>query len=391
MLKELSAIKGMHTELVSVYVPAGYNLNEVVGQLKGEEGTASNIKSKSTRKNVVDALEKIVQHLRTFRKTPENGLVVFAGNVSQTEGKTDLRLWSFEPFEKMNNKIYWCDQVFVLDPLKDMIEEKDVYGLVVMDSKEAYIGLLKGKKMEVARHIGSMVPGKTTKGGWSQSRYEHVREMLLNDFMKKIGEEVSKVFLEQPNIKGIIIGGPGPNKEEFYKGDYMNYMVKQKVLGVKDTSYTDETGLEEIVQRSQDLMKQATVTKEKELMSKFLTELAKNGNVVYGLENVKKALNLGAVDMLLLYENLELQHVKLICSSGHEAVRDIVEFDIKFQKCDTCGSPMKAESMEDISESLSEKAKEFGAKVEYISSDTPEGNQFKQLGGIGAMLRYKLK
>jgi peptide chain release factor subunit 1 len=381
----------MHTELVSVYVPAGYNLNDVVGQLKDEEGTASNIKSKSTRKNVVDALEKIIHHLRTFRKTPENGLVVFCGNVSPVEGKTDLKLWSFEPPERMNNKIYWCDQVFVLDPLKDMIEEKDVYGLIVMDAKEAYIGLLRGKKIEVIRRVESIVPGKTTKGGWSQSRFEHVREMMLNDFMKEIGESASKIFLDEKNLKGVFVGGPGPHKEEFYKGEYLNYMVKQKVLGVKDTSYTDETGLEELVQRSQDLMKQANVVREKELLGRFFSELARNGNVAYGLEAVKKVLETGAVDTLLLSEDLNLLHVRLICSNGHEAEKDLMEADIKLQKCKECGAPMKAEAKEDITESLAEKAKEFGAKVEFVSADTPEGNQFRQLGGVGALLRYKMK
>lgn len=63
LVKMLGAIKGRHTELVTVYVPAGYSLHEILGQLRGEQSTAENIKSKQVRKNVTTALEKIMRHL----------------------------------------------------------------------------------------------------------------------------------------------------------------------------------------------------------------------------------------------------------------------------------------------------------------------------------------
>jgi len=165
LIKELDAIRGRHTELVSVYVPAGYNLTDIINQLKDEQGTASNIKSKTTRKNVLAALERIIQHLRVFKRTPANGLVVFCGNVSPVEGKEDIRLWSFEPPMRLKTKLYWCDQVFVLDPLKEVVEEKEVYGLIVLDAKDANIGLLVGKTIQPLKHMESRVPAKTVKGG----------------------------------------------------------------------------------------------------------------------------------------------------------------------------------------------------------------------------------
>lgn len=127
LVRELKKIRGRHTELVSVYVPAGYSLVEIINQLNNEKSTAINIKSKATKKNVLAALEKIIGHLRIFKQTPHNGLIVFCGNVSEVEGREDLKIWSFEPPEKMNTKVYWCDQVFVLDPLEDMVNEKEVY------------------------------------------------------------------------------------------------------------------------------------------------------------------------------------------------------------------------------------------------------------------------
>ena len=137
LVRELKKIRGRHTELVSVYVPAGYSLTEIIGQLSNEKSTAINIKSKATRKNVLAALEKIIGHLRIFKQTPHNGLIVFCGNVSESEGREDIKIWSFEPPEKMNTKVYWCDQVFVLEPLEDMVKDKEVYGLIVLDAREA--------------------------------------------------------------------------------------------------------------------------------------------------------------------------------------------------------------------------------------------------------------
>ncbi len=390
MIKELESIKGRHTELVSVFVSAGSNLQDSIDQVKNEQSTANNIKSKANRKNVVDALEKIIQHLRTFRKTPKNGLVVFSGNVSENEGKTNIKLWSMEPPIELKKKVYWCDQVFILDPLYEMVKEKEIYGLIVMDSKEADIGFLTGKRIESVLHFDSAVPGKTTKGGYSQMRYQHVREALLNDFMKKIGENASKIFMKEKNLKGVIVGGPGPNKEIFMKGEHLTDMVKRKVLGIKDVSYTGEYGLEELVNRSEDLLKEASLLHEKELLEKFFENLRKDGNVVYGLENTKKVLEIGAVDSLLISENFELWHATLRCQTGHDKITDLIEFDLDKQKCEICNTNMNLIDKKEVVEIITEKTLEFGGVVELISVDTRQGKQFEKIGGVGALLRYKV-
>lgn len=375
---------------MSVYVPADGNMMDTIDILKNEQGTASNIKSKATRNNVLAALEKIITHLRTFRKTPENGLAVFSGNISEIEGKDDIQLWSIEPPEQLKTKLYWCDQTFVLEPLKDMAEEREIYGLIVMDSKEATIAILKGKKIEVLRHLESAVPGKTTKGGYSQMRYQHVRDMLINDFLKIVGEEATRVLMEQKNLKGVIIGGPGPNKEDFAKGEYLHHELRKKLLGVKNIGYTDEYGLEELVNMSQDLLKEAAVAKERELLEKFFTELQKNGKVVYGFPNTMKALDMGAVDILLLSEGFDWVHVRMSCSNGHTLDKDMPKSEALVQKCDECGTKMNIDQSLDLADDLAEKALQFGTNMMMISTDTREGTQFKQIGGIGALLRYKI-
>jgi peptide chain release factor subunit 1 len=349
LIRELESYKGRHTELISVYVPAGANIVDVANQLFEEKGTASNIKSKSTRKNVLTALEKIIQHLKLFRETPPNGLVVFCGNISPVEGKEDIRLWSFEPPEKLSTKLYWCDQVFVLDPLKEMLSEKEIFGLVVLDAREANIGLLEGKKIVPLKHLESTVPSKTVKGGMSQGRFDRLREDAINEFLTKVGEEASNFFLKQEKLVGVIVGGPGPIKERFVREGYLNYMIQKKVLGIKDTGYTGEYGLEELVKRSEDLIKETALAKERDLMKRFFAEISKEGLAVYGEEKVKAALNAGAVETLLISE----------------------------------------EYPSSKAEDLLKLAEELGVATAFISVDTSEGKEFFRLGGVGAILRFK--
>ncbi|MBD3208796.1 helix-turn-helix domain-containing protein [Candidatus Woesearchaeota archaeon] len=164
-IKEIEHRKGRGTELVSVYIPTGYDINKINTHLAQEQGTASNIKSKQTRDNVISALEKMIQHLKLFPKTPPNGLAAFAGNVAEREGQQDYQVWSIEPPIPLNTRIYRCDKEFVIRPLLDMIEDKEVYGLVVMDRRDATIALLKGKTIVPLTKTHSEVAGKTRAGG----------------------------------------------------------------------------------------------------------------------------------------------------------------------------------------------------------------------------------
>jgi len=164
-IKELEQVRGRHTELVSVYVPSGYEIIKIIQHLQQEQGTAENIKDKNTRLHVIDSLERAVRHLRLYKKTPENGLAIFAGNIAAQEGKTDLKVWSIEPPEPITTRLYRCDQTFVLDILRQQLEIKDVYGLIVMDNREATIGLLKGNSIITLNNMTSGVPGKIKAGG----------------------------------------------------------------------------------------------------------------------------------------------------------------------------------------------------------------------------------
>jgi len=358
--------------------------------LKEEHSLAQNVKDKSVRKNVTSALEKIIQRLKLFRSTPKNGLIIFCGNASSEPGKAYIKMWSIEPPEKLTVKIYRCDQVFVLDPLKEMTREREVYGLIVLDAREANVGLLKGKAIESLKHLDSTVPSKTVKGGMSQARYDRLREDAMNDFFTKVGEVVSQALLQQQDLRGIIVGGPGPTKEKFVKGDYLHYELKKKLIGIKDTSYTGEYGLQELVKRAEDLLEKASIVKEKEILERFFGELQKGGKVVYGFDEVNKALEMGAVDTLLISEEFDWVRAKLKCQCSFSIEKDLAKEKVQSQHCDNCKKLLEVEETKELIDILIEEAKKVGTKVELISTETREGVQFKELGGIGALLRYKL-
>ena len=218
-IKELGSYRGRHTELVSIYIPQGYDVIKIIHHVQTEQGTANNIKDKTTRNHVIDSLERIVRHLRLFKKTPENGLAVFAGNVSEKENKADIQVFSIEPPEPMQLRTYRCDQTFLLDPLKGMIEEKDVYGLIVVDNREGNVGTLKGTMIKEIKRMTSDVPGKTTKGGQCLSKESVVQ---INDGnLEKIGN------LHNPYVVKSV---------DFDKGNLMNSNITDK-WNTKKNSY----------------------------------------------------------------------------------------------------------------------------------------------------------
>lgn len=398
-LKELASKRARHTELITVYIPPGTELAKVIGQLKEEQGTASNIKSTATRKNVQTALERMVQHLRLFKSVPEHGLAVFSGNTSEKEGRDNFEIFSIIPPMPVRIRTYLCEQKFFLDPLYEMVEAVDVYGLVVVERGGAAIGLLKGTHIDYVQDIKSIVPGKFRAGGQSSVRFAHVRENLTNDFYKEVGEVANGVFSATKNLKGIIIGGPGPSKEEFERGEFLTREMQKKVLGVKDIGTDGEAGLRELVARSEDLLANAEITKERSLVNELLRRLATGGLVAYGEGEVRKAIEMNAVETLLVSDKTERIRVSIKCQNSScdfskeatiDTNLDSYYFKLKNEACPKCSSSLGVAGSRDIIEELAETMEKVGAKVELISSETPEGEQLFNLGGIAALLRFRI-
>ena len=328
----------------------GYDIIKVMQHLEQERGTAENIKSTTNRKNVTAALDRAIQHLKLFKKTPDHGLAVFSGNVSEREGQDDFEVWSLEPPVPLRTRIYRCDKEFQLDILREMLESKEVYGLVVMDRRDATIAYLKGKSIIPLTTTHSEVPGKTRAGGQSAMRFSRQRELAAKEHFNKVGEYMKNHFLGNEGLKGIIVGGPGPTKYEFVDGNFITDQVKKKIIAIKDITYTDEFGLQELVEKSQDVLANEEVAAEKAIMNRFFETLAKKpGMTSYGEKHVMEAIQMGMVQTLLLSEDLDDEKID--------------EFE--------------------------NAAKLAGTEVIIISTETREGVQLKEIGKVAAILRYE--
>ena len=349
----LGSIRGRHTELVTVMIPAGFNLSTVTRQLEYEKSTAANIKSKPTRTAVENSLERIIRELKNYKQTPANGLAIFCGNISKKEGVQDIELWVYEPPYPLNVRLYHCDQTFVTTPLKEMLESREIYGLLVIDRQQATIGMLEGKQIKAITKLTSGVPGKVRAGGQSAARFSRITEGLAKEFFRRVSDEMKKVFFDMPRLKGILVGGPVPTKDEFLEEGNLVTQLKEKVIAVKDIGYVDEHGLELLVEESQRDISEQELIKEKNILEKFFETLGKRREkAAYGLEKVKTALERGAVETLLISVKLEKKE------------RD----------------------------SLEKMANNTSSEVIIISVENQDGEQFYNLTkGVGAILRFQIE
>ncbi len=406
--KTLSALankEGSHTELITLYVPPGKLISDAINLLRDEYGTASNIKSNVTRKNVLDAIIKVQQKLKLFKDPGEKGLVFFAGALPQEgggPGTERMESYVIVPPEPIKIFLYRCDSRFHTEYLQEMLREKETYGIILVDASDATIATLQGKRLDIVRQMYSGVTGKTRAGGQSARRYERLREMQLNEYFHRVGDHANEIFLPIETLKGIILAGPGPTKYDFEKGDYLNYQLKNKVLDVVDTAYVEEQGVKEVVEKAPEIMRKVRYIEEKQIMQKFLYEVGHDtGLITYGEMEVRHALEAGSVRLLLLSEGLDMSRVTVKCSACNNTEQQTVknaqmkdfEQSLTGKPCPKCTAPsLGIEEKTDIVDDLAQIAEYSSTDVEVISTETEEGQMLKNaFGGIAAMLRFKLQ
>jgi len=400
LLESLASKEGRHTELITLYVPPDRQLSDVMNNLREERGTASNIKSRTTRHNVENAIEKVIQRLRLFKETPPTGLTIFCGAIPYgPPGSEKMEIYVIDPPEKVSIYFYRCDSRFHLDPLFEMIREKAAYGIMVIDGSGATYATLKGKRLDVIKSITSGIAGKHRAGGQSARRFQRLREVEVNEFYKRAANYATKIFLNIPDFKGVIIGGPGPTKEEFINGDYLHYKLKDELLAVLDTSYIDEQGVKEVVAKSPEILRGVRYVEERNLVQSFLRELGHNtGIATYGIEEIKRQLKAGLVKILLVSEKLDIVEVKVSCSNcGHIEKLNMktaellkCESELAGKTCPKCNNKtLEIVEKKDMIDVLTDMAEQANAEAEVISGSHEEGEMLlKSFGGTAAILRY---
>ena len=393
----LSDKEGRGREFISLYVPREKSVDEIVASLR-EESDSVVTKSESVRDRFQDALKNVIQRLKLQKEIPENGLAMFAGTFANDSGSEVLNVEELVPPEPIIAYLYEVDDHFDLEPLREMLRDEKVVGLVAMDSKEAGFGILDGERLELIEDITSGIPGKSGKGGWSQRRYERERDMELAEYFHRVAEHAAKAFLGSNKVTVLIVGGPGPTKEDFSKGDYLHYELKNVLLDVVDTQSAGREGVREVLSKSSEALKNMCAPEQKRIVQRLLADMGKqDGLAISGLDSVLNALKNGEVEVALVTDNTDMIEVVVLCKRCELSRAKIVSKAKKVQAvqemisspCERCNGVEYEVEEKDIIDVLEDAASQTDARVEVISPESEEKARLTALGGFAALLRYK--
>lgn len=365
--------------------------------LAEEFGTASNIKSRVNRLSVLSAITSTQQRLKLYNKVPPNGLVVYCGEIITSEGKERKINIDFEPFKPINTSLYLCDNKFHTEALSELLESDQKFGFIIMDGNGALFGTLSGNTRDVVHKFSVDLPKKHGRGGQSALRFARLREEKRHNYVRKVAELAVQNFItnDKVNCAGLILAGSADFKNDLNQSDMFDNRLQTKVIKVVDVSYGGENGFNQAIELAAETLSNVKFIQEKKLIAKYFEEISQDsGKVCYGVEDTLKALELGACETLIVYENLDVTRWMLKSSSGSEVILHTLkqqETDREMFMDKETGQEMEVVDQGAFLEWLAEKYKDFGANLEFVSDRSSEGNQFvKGFGGIGAILRYKV-
>ena len=326
----LSKISGHGTELVTVYIPPRRPIFDIISQLRNEAGTATNIKSDLTRTHVQDALSKTIEQLKLYKETPDNGLVIFCGAIPTGKGigTEKVELFTITPPKPVQINLYRCDDHFWIDHIKEMLKDDKVIGIVAIDTQETGLGILTGDRWQTIETLTSGVAGKHRQGGQSARRFERLRDNELNEYYHRVADYAQKIFIDQFTVKGLIVGGPGPTKDNFVKEEYLDYRLQNNIIATLDTSYTGDEGVREIIDKVNDqgIMSEFRLMEEKKLVKKFMGEVhAGKGLGIYGLNEVVDKLKSGITDLIVVTDDIDLVKLEVICKKCENTIEKIID------------------------------------------------------------------
>ena len=385
-LEELREMKGFGTELVTVIIPPDRQISDARSLLQNEHGQAANIKSKSTKKNVQGAIESAISSLSRFKNAGERGIALFTGAVIVGNNKTrQTTVVIDDPPQELLSFRYRCDSSFELTQLEDMLVDKRSYGLFVIDRSEAAYGIASGKRIHVQEHLVSNIMGKHRQGGQSAQRFERLIEEAAHNFFKRATEHACSYWLPHlENIQAIIIGGPGATKDYVVRNEYFHHEIAKKIAKTHfDVGYSNESGVRELVDNAGSLMGEIELDAERQIMNRFLAELIKpQPRATYGEMMLRKALDQGAVDTLLISESMRKNSVEIECGAcGHTWTASLTRTE-ELPECPSCKVGINV---------LSDMAAKSNSEISFISIDTEEGAQLAHgFGGLAAILRYPM-
>ena len=398
LIKNLEAARGNGTSMISLIIPPGDQISRVNKMLGDEYGTASNIKSRVNRLSVLSAITSTQQRLKLYSKCPKNGLVIYCGTVITEDGKERKVNIDFEPYKPINTSLYLCDNKFHTEDLSELLMDDEAFGFIVMDGNGSLYGTVQGSNREVLHKFSVDLPKKHGRGGQSALRFARLRLEKRHNYVRKVAELATQLFVtdgQRPNVQGLVLAGSADFKAELMRSDLFDPRLQKIVIKMVDVSYGGLNGFNQAIELSADALSNVKLMKEKKLLQQYMDEIAQDtGRYCFMVEDTLKALELGAVEDLIVWDNLDNNRYVLRNASTSETVikhlnKSQEAEDVHFRAAD--GAELEVVEKEALVEWFANNYKTFGCNLEYVTDRSSEGTQFvRGFGGIGGILRWKV-
>lgn len=399
LIKGLTAARGHGTSMVSLIIPPKDQISRVGKMLADEFGTASNIKSRVNRQSVLSAITSTQQRLKLYPKVPENGLVIYCGTIVTENNKEKEVTIDLEPFKPINTSLYMCDNKFHTEPLAALLESDEKFGFIIMDGNGALYGLLCGNTRTVLHKFTVDLPKKHGRGGQSALRFARLRLEKRHNFVRKVAEIAVLQFIpdgQRVNVTGIILAGSADFKNDLYGSEMFDQRLKAKVLKAIDVSYGMENGFNQAIDLAGETLGNVKFIQEKKLVQRYFDEISKDtSRYCFGVVDTMRALEQGAVEVLIIWENLEHTRVELEnIQTGNKEVKilDKAQMENTSNFVDsTSGAELEIRESDAFVDWIAAHYKDYGTSLEFITDRSQEGAQFvRGFGGIGGLMRYEL-
>lgn len=396
LIKSLENARGNGTSMISLVIPPKGQISMIQKMLTDEYGTASNIKSRVNRLSVLSAITSTQQKLKLYTKIPPNGLVLYCGDIITDEGKEKKVTFDIEPYKPINTSLYMCDNKFHTNVLSELLEADDKFGFIVMDGQGTLFGLLSGNTRTVLHKFTVDLPKKHGRGGQSAVRFARLREEKRHNYVRKVAEVAVQNFIvnDKINVKGLILAGSADFKNDLAKSELFDPRLADKVVKIVDISYGGENGFNQAIELSAEALANVKFIQEKKLITEYFDQISQDtGKFCYGIDDTLKALDLGAVETLIVFENLETVRYTFKDSEDKELVKfaNPGQQDKSYAIDKATGTEMEVVEEQLLIEWLAENYKSYGAALEFVTDKSSEGSQFVTgFGGIGSLLRYKV-
>ncbi|XP_027358396.1 eukaryotic peptide chain release factor subunit 1-3-like [Abrus precatorius] len=400
LIKSLEAARGNGTSMISLIMPPRDQISRVNKMLGDEFGTASNIKSRVNRQSVLGAITSAQQRLKLYNKVPPNGLVLYTGTIVTADGKEKKVTFDFEPYRPINASLYLCDNKFHTEALNELLESDDKFGFIIMDGNGTLFGTLSGNTREVLHKFTVDLPKKHGRGGQSALRFARLRMEKRHNYVRKTAELATQFYINpstsQPNVAGLILAGSADFKTQLSQSDMFDPRLQAKVLNVVDVSYGGEDGFNQAIKLCAEILSNVKLIQEQRLIGKYFEEISQDtGKYAFGVDDTLKALEMGAVETLIVWENLDMNRYVLKNSVTGEIVIKHLKKEQEANQ-DNFRDPATSAAYEvqekmSLLEWFANEYKRFGCTLEFITDRSQEGSQFcKGFDGIGGILRYQL-